>query len=153
MKRIFFLLTMLICLVIPMTSSTISATDVSFPIFKRYYLYGGPDRSVFLGCINSKRFDSKFIWNFIGDYSSRYSKTSIWNKYGDYGSKYSKLSPWNKYSDSAPAVIDERGNFHGHFSINKYHPKRTRLDFCRYILDNYNNIITDPKGFREEIGM
>ena len=60
------------------------------------YIYGGSDHDVFLGCLNSNKYDSKSIWNEYGTYGSKYNSKSIWNEYGTYGSSYSAYSPWNK---------------------------------------------------------
>jgi len=105
------------------------------------YLFGGKDSKVFLGCLTGGKYDSDSIWNKYGDYGSRYSDKSIWNRYGDYGSKYSDYSPWARYGSNAPAIIDEDWNFYGYFSVNPYHKKRTELQFCIFLLKNYDYIV------------
>ena len=78
----------------------------------------GSDHDVFLGCLNSNKYDSKSIWNEYGTYGSKYNSKSIWNEYGTYGSSYSAYSPWNDYASYPPVIVDEEGNFYGYLTIN-----------------------------------
>ena len=105
------------------------------------YLFGGKDYTVFLGCLTCNKYDGNSIWNKYGKYGSKYSGLSIWNPYGTYGSKYSTYSPWNRYSQSAPGIFDEEHNFYGYFSVNPYHGKKTKIEFCLFILENYDFIV------------
>ena len=114
-------------------------------------LYGGDDHDVFLGCLNCGKYDANSVWNAYGTYGSQYSSLSIWNRYGTYGSRYNSLSPWNKYSTNAPVVVDKEDNFYGYFSANKYHAKRTNIEFLVTILDNYEWIIEHLDEVRQEM--
>jgi len=114
-------------------------------------LFGGRDHEVFLGCLNCSKYDQSSVWNAYGPQGSKYSAESIWNKYGTYGSKYSAESPWNKYSASAPVVVDREGNFYGYFSANKYHPKRTTIEFLVTLLDNYEWIVEHLDEVRQQM--
>lgn len=86
------------------------------------HLYGGPNRSIYLGCYNCSQYDSDSICNEYGGHGNSYSSTSVWNKYGTFGSQYGLSSPWNEYSISAevPALVDGNGIFYGYFTINVY---------------------------------
>ena len=86
------------------------------------HLYGGPNRSVYLGCYNCSSYDSDSICNKYGSHGSKYSPTSVWNQYGTVGSQYSLSSPWNEYSISAnvPVLVDANGVSYGYFTINVY---------------------------------
>ena len=86
------------------------------------HLYGGPNRSVYLGCYNCSSYDSDSICNKYGSHGSKYSSTSVWNQYGTVGSQYSLSSPWNEYSISAnvPVLVDANGVSYGYFTINVY---------------------------------
>jgi len=107
--------------------------------FTKLFIYAGD--KTYLGCLTDNKYSTESVWNKYGTYGSEYSAKSIWNKYGTYGSPYSQYSPWNEYSNSAPVIVDQDWNFHGHFSINKYHKDRTRIEFCLWILDNYESIV------------
>lgn len=106
-------------------------------------LVGGPDNDVFLGCLNTNKYDSGSIWNKYGTFGSKYSSNSIWNEYGTYGSKYNTYSPWNQYSITPPIIVDADGNFYGYFTINRYMQKRVTIDWILWILDNWQTIIKD----------
>jgi len=110
---------------------------------QNFYLYGGKNHDVYLGCITCNKHNSESIWNKFGNYGSKYSDYSIWNKYGTYGSKFNVYSPWNKYSNEAPAILDNEGNFYGYFSTNKYIAKRTQIKWLLDILENWEEIITN----------
>lgn len=106
-------------------------------------LFGGSDHDVFLGSLNTNKYDSESIWNKYGTYGSKYQSNSIWNKYGTYGSKYNTYSPWNQYSTNPPVIVDAEGNFYGYFTINRYMQKRVTTDWILWILDNWETIIED----------
>ena len=104
-------------------------------------LFGGENHKVFLGCLNCRRYDQSSVWNSYGTYGSKYQSESIWNRYGTFGNKYNSESPCNKYSTEAPVIVDRDGGFYGHFSANKYHPRRTTISDMVWILDNYECVI------------
>lgn len=99
-------------------------------------LFGGHDHNVFLGCLNSGKYDVTSVWNKYGTYGSKYNPDSIWNQYGTFGSKYSTDSPWNAYGSNPPVIVDESGDFYGYFTVNKYFGKRTTIQRFLWILDN-----------------
>ena len=86
------------------------------------HLWGGPNRSVYLGCYNCSDYDSDSICNEYGSHGSEYSSVSVWNEFATFGSKYGLSSPWNEYSSSVevPALVDGDGAFYGYFTINIY---------------------------------
>jgi len=90
-------------------------------------LYGGQGHDTFLGCLNCGQYAVSSVCNAYGNFGSRYQANSIWNAYGTYGSKYNLQSPWNEYSTSAPAIVDNAGNFYGYLSANKFIDKRTTI--------------------------
>lgn len=93
------------------------------------YIYGGSDHDVFLGCLNSNKYDSK----------------SIWNEYGTYGSSYSAYSPWNNYASYPPVIIDEEGNFYGYLTVNQYKYNRADFSLAKYLYEYYD-VIRDNVG-------
>lgn len=135
MKRAFLFL--LMCLALPLLLSA-----------QVLMLFGGLNHDVYLGSLNTNRYDSNSIWNQYGTYGSRYSSTSIWNEYGTYGSEYSSYSPWNQYASTPPVIVDKDGKFYGYFSKNEYISKRTTIDWIVWILDNSEIIKEDTsKGY------
>ena len=107
--------------------------------FTRLFIYAGD--KTYLGCLTDNKYSTESVWNKYGTYGSKYSDKSIWNKYGTYGSPYGKYSPCNEYTNNAPVIVDQDWNFYGYFTANKYHKDRTRIEFCLWILDNYDYII------------
>lgn len=85
------------------------------------HVFGGKDRTQYLGCLNCSQYDDNSVQNKYGDYGSKYSDTSMHNKYGDYGGAYSEYSPCNKYTDTPPVVVDRSGGFYGALTLNRYH--------------------------------
>ena len=106
-------------------------------------IFGGDDHDVFLGCLNTNRYDSNSIWNPYGTYGSKYNSKSIWNQYGTYGGEYSSYSPFNPYASNPPVLVDKDGNFYGYFTANRYNPKRTRDKLALFIIENWEEIIED----------
>lgn len=109
------------------------------------YIYGGSDHDVFLGCLNSNKYDSKSIWNEYGTYGSKYNSKSIWNEYGTYGSSYSAYSPWNNYASYPPVIVDEEGNFYGYLTVNQYKYNRADFSLAKYLYEYYD-VIRDNVG-------
>lgn len=109
------------------------------------YIYGGSDHDVFLGCLNSNKYDSKSIWNEYGTYGSKYNSKSIWNEYGTYGSSYSAYSPWNDYASYPPVIVDEEDNFYGYLTINQYKYNRADFSLAKYLYEYYD-VIRDNIG-------
>ena len=101
-------------------------------------LWGGRNHDIFLGYLNTDKYQKDSIWNKYGDFGSKYNTKSIWNEFGDFGSKFNSYSPWNNFSTNAPVIVDQQGNCYGYFSTNKFHPKRTKIDWIIWILDNYD---------------
>lgn len=81
----------------------------------RSYLEGADD--VFLGNIDTNRYDRNSIANQYGPYGSRYSNTSILNPYSPYGSTYGQYSIRNPNSLRPPRLY-VGGKFVGHVSSN-----------------------------------
>lgn len=129
--------------------SILTSTE-TFGQQKALLLYGGKNHDKFLGCLNCSRYDSSSIWNAYGTYGSPYNSDSIWNRYGNWGAPYNSESPWNKYSSSAPVIVDNEGNFYGHFSANAYHSKRTNIKGFVWLLDNYDYVIDHLDEVRDK---
>ena len=87
-------------------------------------LYGGPNNRQYLGCWSCSSTNSDSIFNDHGSYGSRYGSNSIWNQYSQYGSTYASYSVCNPYTSSAPILVDGRGGFYGHLTVNRYHSQR-----------------------------
>jgi len=85
-----------------------------------FHLYGGEEHDAFLGCLNCGQHDPKSICNKYGK-GSEHSSASIFNDLGTFGNPNSASSPWNRYSSekSVPIVVDAKGKFYGHFTINR----------------------------------
>ena len=98
-------------------------------------LFGGEDHKTFLGCLNCSALDSSSVCNQLGKYGSSLQSDSIWNSLGEFGSSLSKYSPWNSLSDSAPIIVDAKGNSYGYFSTNTLHRDRTQIGWLVAILD------------------
>ena len=103
--------------------------------FTKLMLFGGKNNKQYLGCLNCSDYETDAITNEYGKYGSRYATDSIWNVYGTYGSRYSQYSWRNPYATNPPVIVDEAGNFYGYFTVNKYLPNRTRINWLVEILD------------------
>mgnify|MGYP000418681330 CR=1 FL=1 len=103
-----------------------------------YLLYGGKHHSVFLGCLNCSRFDSRSVWNKLSPYGSEFDGATIWNKTGDYGSPHKPLSPWHPHSFDGPVVKDSEGKSYGTFTRNVHDEKRTKVESLLWLLENYD---------------
>ena len=114
-------------------------------------LYGGTSHDVFLGYLNTNKFDSDSIWNQFGDYGSKFKTDSIWNQFGTYGSKFSSESPWNQFASSPPVIVDSDGNFYGYMTASRTNAKRTKIDWVLWIIENYEAIKDDTSAGYEAI--
>ena len=113
-------------------------------------LWGDYNYNVFLGHINVSRFNNNSIWNEVGKYGSEFSSYSIWSQFGDYGSKFSNFSPWNEFATKPPGIFDKNGTFYGYFTINDFFPNRTNIEFCVWILDNYEYVFENLDKIRDD---
>ena len=98
-------------------------------------LFGGKNNKTYLGCLNCTKFEHDSITNEYGTYGSRYALNSIWNIYGTYGSRYSMYSWRNPYATNPPVIVDQAGNYYGYFTVNKYFPNRTRINWILELLN------------------
>lgn len=114
-------------------------------------LYGGTNHEVYLGCLNCSKHDVTSIWNEFGLHGNKHGVNSIWNQFGTYGNKYGQFSPWNEYTNQAPILVDKEGNFYGYFSVNKYHNKRTQVEFALSILDNFEYVLANLDEIRKKM--
>ena len=106
-------------------------------------IFGGRDHDVYLGNINTNKFDSNSIWNKFGTYGNKFNSKCIWNKYGTYGGSYSEYSPFNRFSQHPPVIVDADGNFYGYFTANTTKAKRTNYRLALIIIDNWEDICDD----------
>ena len=55
--------------------------------------------------------------------------------YGTFGSQYSQYSWRNPYATNPPVIVDQDGDFYGHFTVNEDFVNRTRIGSIVAILD------------------
>lgn len=103
-------------------------------------LYGGKDYIIFLGCLNCDSYNGDSIWNNYGKYGSKFNNECIWNKYGSYGGKYGEYSPFNDGAKYPPKIIDDKGNFMGYFTSNKYFTGRREGKLADAITEKWEAI-------------
>lgn len=115
------------------------------------YIYGGAKYDVYLGKLNSSKFDTESIWNAYGAYGSKYRTNSIWNAYGTYGSEYNSNCPFNKYGSNPPALYDSSGKFYGYFTANKGKAQRAEYELIDIICENYKKIRDDVSDWYDKI--
>ncbi len=84
-------------------------------------LYGGPNSTTYLGCLNCSPHSTDSVLNQYGPHGSAYSPTSIRNRYSEYGSQFSLLSCCNPYALDPPVIVDRDGQFYGRLTLNRYH--------------------------------
>ena len=138
MKLKFFLVSLFALLCISASSQTLM-------------IYGGSNHDVYLGNINTSKYDSNSIWNKYGTYGSKTSSRSIWNKYGTYGGTYSQYSPFNRMAQYPPVIVDKDGNFYGYFTANQYKEKKTNYRLAYIIINNWEDISEDVGAAYDEI--
>lgn len=88
---------------------------------RKIMIFGGKDHEVYLGCLSCSEYDADSVLNKFGEHGSTYSSESIWNPYEDYGSHYSDLGACNAYSSNPPVIVDDKGNYYGRLTLNRYH--------------------------------
>ena len=108
------------------------------------HLYGGKNHDVYLGCLNSDKFDANSIWNEY-TYGSKYNQNSIWNDSGIYGSKFSTYCPWDPSSNYPPVVLDKERRFYGYFTVNKYQDERAEFQLALTIYE-FHDLMRDNVG-------
>ncbi len=74
---------------------------------------------VFLGRLNSNKFDQESIFNRFSPYGNKFSQTSIFNRFSPYGNQFSQLSPYNRFSQTPPKIY-LRGKFYGYLTVNPH---------------------------------
>jgi hypothetical protein len=94
-------------------------------------LFAGNNNKVYLGCINCDASEWDSVVSEVGpkgkSSTGRYSEESIWNRFGPFGSRLSNTSPWSTFASDPPIIVDQDGNYYGRFTLNKFHPERTRV--------------------------
>ncbi len=115
------------------------------------YIYGGENHTVYLGALNTSKYDSESIWNAYGTYGSKYSLNSIWNEYGTYGGKYSNYSPFNRYASFPPGLYDGKGDFYGYFTVNAYQRNRADFSLAETICSYFEYIQEDVSGWYDRL--
>ncbi len=83
----------------------------------------GLNADVYLGNLNTNKFDPNSVNNPFGNYGSKYSSLSINNEFGKYGSQFSMYSANNPYAIHAPKLYDQDGIYLGKLSANKFDPE------------------------------
>ena len=102
--------------------------------YTKLMLFGGKNNKQYLGCLSCSKYELDALTNEYGTYGNRYAGNSIWNVYGVYGSRYSLYSWRNPYATHPPVVVDEAGNLYGYFTVNKYFPNRTQINWLVELL-------------------
>jgi hypothetical protein len=99
-------------------------------------LFGGNNHEIFLGCFDCPKADNNSICNKFGK-GSRFATEGIFNGFIEFGARYSDSSPWNRYStsDKVPVLVDERGEFYGYLTTNKF--RSDAVPFAADLLDMY----------------
>lgn len=105
-------------------SSLLLTTLLTFGVLgqaqaEKWLIYGGPNKEVFLGCLNCSDLEFDSVNNDTSRYASDLYEESIFNKYGRYGSDSSRYSPCNEYATKPPLVKDETGKKIGVLTINE----------------------------------
>jgi hypothetical protein len=88
---------------VPPTNAAAPSAGVAVP---RTLLFGGPNRTVYLGCISCAQTDPESVFNSVGTFGSRVSATSIFNRMGQYGSPVSAYSVCNPVASEPPVLMD-----------------------------------------------
>ena len=89
-------------------------------------VFGGPGHQTYLGCLSCSGYDSESVFNDYGPHGGPYSVNSIHNPYGQFGSAYSIYGACNPFASDPPVIVDERGNFYGRLTVNRFHPQASR---------------------------
>ena len=115
------------------TEGTPTAYGVAYA---KLVLFGGENNKQYLGCLSCSKYELDALTNEYGTYGNQYAATSIWNVYGTYGSRYSQYSWRNPYASNPPVIVDQAGNFYGYFTVNKYFPNRTLINWIVELLNS-----------------
>ncbi len=114
-------------------------------------IFGGEDHDVYLGNLNTSKFDSNSIWNEFGNYGNRFSSDCIWNQFGTYGNEFSQYSPFNKFASDPPVLVDKDGHFYGYLTANEYHNKRANFNLANIVCKYFEYIREDVSDWYEKI--
>lgn len=114
-------------------------------------IYGGRNHDVYLGNLNTDKYDSNSIWNKYGTYGNKYNNNSIWNSYGTYGNEYNNESPFNTYASDPPVLVDDYGNFYGYFTANRYKSQRADFGLVETIIKYHKYISDDVSDWYDKI--
>jgi hypothetical protein len=99
---------------------------------------------VYIGDLNTNKFDPNSVHNQFGTYGNPYSPLSINNKFGKYGSEFSIYSANNPYTLQAPKLFDVNGVYLGKLSANKFDIESISNPVSIYknmVLQRYNTIV------------
>jgi hypothetical protein len=102
--------------------------------------------AVYLGTLNSNRYDSNSVSNPYGRYGSPYSSTSIKNPYGKYGNPYSSSGASNPYTTGGPKLYGTKGEYLGTMNSNPYDPDSVSNPYGRYGSPYSAKSINNPYG-------
>ena len=95
----------------------------------RLLIFGGPDHSVYLGCLSCSEYAADSVFNQFGTHGNEYAADSVLNAYGKFGSKYSMYSACDEYASDPPVVVDGAGAYYGRLTVNEHRDpiKSTRI--------------------------
>jgi hypothetical protein len=106
-------------------------------------LYGGLNgHDSYFGCINCSSDDPLSIWNYSGTFGlgNRNLTDNIWNESSPFGRTSGDYSPWSSAALSPPAIVDFDGDFYGYLTANRSKLKRTDIEYCNQISENYSYV-------------
>jgi hypothetical protein len=118
---------------------------------KTLHLYGGTNKSVYLGCLNCDKLNSNSIWNELGIYGSNLNEKSIWNDYGTFGGELSDYSPFNSLGINPPEIRDKEGNSYGYLTLNTLTIDRADFKLSSAICKYWKEIKGDVSKWYDKI--
>lgn len=85
-----------------------------------YFVYGGLNHEVFLGCLSCDAYALNSIRNVDGPHGATYAAASVSNHNSPYGDSYSDTSACNSIASNPPVIVDARGHYYGRLTLNPY---------------------------------
>jgi hypothetical protein len=99
---------------------TVTPPPLATPV--RYEVWGGPNRTLFLGCWSCNEFAAESVFNQFGRYGSRFSQTSLWNHFSQYGSEFNTNSACNQFATNPPILLNTSTNRYTELTLNQFRP-------------------------------
>lgn len=86
-------------------------------------IFGGPNRRVYLGCLNCSQISTDSVLNPAGEHGSPVFQESVYNHAGPYGSLVSPESACNPVANDPPMILDQSGRYYGRLTLNRLTPQ------------------------------